>query len=311
MAHSFNRLDDTIAVRNFQDIASGGVPMIMPPTNPMVGFFGAILSAYFFVINVLSIPFRLLMRKNMGERAFSVFTYISSVLCFTILISGLAYLGYASWIGFVFTLPEINSEMFLNRLLFTTLVILINPYFIFLVIFLEKGRIHFGRVLNRAKSKEYIYSFYQGEGIYFEHKKKKKFLGFQVNDIFVRMIYEPIGMLKFSIPILIINYILINKSDVIIEDSFYLNFVNTFIAGLLLTAIVLSLGAICTLLLEFGALQKERGAALDMIDGEVDMQRILSLKDNFVLKELSVNRESTTNSDKNKSSDSIGIAIID
>lgn len=311
MAHSFNRLQNASAARSFQNITSGSMPMVIDSTNPTVGFFATILSAYFFVINVLSIPFRLLMRKNMGERAFSVFSYFSSVLCFVIFISGLAYFQYTAWIGFSFRFPEIDSDIYMIWLLFTTLVVLINPYTIFLVVFLQKGRIHFKKVLERARIKENLYSFHQGEGIYFEHKKKKKFWGFQVDDTLVRMVYEPIGMLKFSIPVLIVNHILINKSNLIIEDTFYLNFTNTFIAGLLLTAIALSLGAICTMLLEFGAFQNERNAALDMVDGEIEMQRILLLKENLVLNELPEKGNLTPNSLDSKNSDSLGTAIID
>lgn len=311
MAHSFNRLDDANAARSFQSITSGGTPLIVDPKNPMVGFFTTILAAYFFVINVFSIPFRLLMRKNMGERAFTVFAYFSGVICFVIVISGLAYMGYVGWIGFGFHLPEWDSELYIVRFLFTALVILINPYTIFLVVFLEKGRRHFRRLLERARSKEYRYSFNQGEGIYFEHKKEKTFWGFQVNDTLVRMIYEPVGMLKFSIPILIVNHILINRSDALTGDSFYLNFIDTFIAGLLMTAIVLSIGAVSTFLLEFGSFQRERGAALDMLDGEIDMQRILLVKENLAQKRSSEKENRTENLLEKKSPDSFGTAITE
>ena len=311
MAYSFNRLDDANAARSFQSIASGGTRLVISPNNPMVGFFGTILAAYFFVINVFSIPFRLLMRKNMGERAFTVFTYVSSVICFVFVIPGLAYMGYVGWIGFGFHLPQLDSDNYIVRFLFTTLVILINPYTIFLVIFLEKGRTHFRKVLRRAKSKEYLYSFHQGEGIYFEHKKRKTFWGFQVNDAIVRMIYEPLGMLKFSVPIWIVSHLLINRSDTLTGDVFYLNFIDTFIAGLLLVSIVLSIGAVSTFLLEFGSFQEERGAALDMLDGEVDMQRLILLKESFALNQANEKEDPIRSGQKIKTSDSFGTAITD
>ena len=309
MAHRFNRLNDANAARSLQDITSGAVPLVLSPSNPMVGFYGAILAAYFFVIKIGSIPFRLLMRKNLGERAFTVFSYFLSVLCIAIILPAGAWMGYGEFLGFSFHIPKMDSEIYIIRLLFHVLVALLNPYTFLMIVFLEKGRVHYSQILELGRNKQYIYSFYQGKGIHFEHKKEKKFWGFQVNDTIVRMIYEPIGMLKFSIPILIANYVLIEKSELIIEDTFYLNLTNTFIAGLLLSSLMLTLGAIFTFLLEFSAFQQERGAALDILDGEADMQRILFIKENLLALSHSEMEKEKSSLSNNKTSESLGTVI--
>ena len=205
MANSFSRLDDSTTSKSLQTVTSGSLPMVIHPKNLLVGFLVGVLNAFLFVINTFSIPFRLLMRKNMGERAFTVLAFFLSLACFAILIPGITYLGYSDIIGINFYFPEIGTEMYLTGILFYVLVTLINPYTIFIVILLEKGRIHFSQALERARNKEYQYSFEQGDSIYFERKRGKKFWGFEVKDDLIRMLYEPTGMISYSLPIVVLK----------------------------------------------------------------------------------------------------------
>ena len=158
MSRSLNRLQDAQAGKNAHSITHGALPMVIDSTNG--NLISVILASYFFVISILSIPSRLLMRKNMGERVFTVFAFSLSFLVF-VLLGVIAF-----WFGFLeIFVPlmdfrnlqlEGNISEGLLKLFFT----LINPYSIFFILFLQRGAIHFKQALSRGKKNEYKYSLY-------------------------------------------------------------------------------------------------------------------------------------------------------
>ncbi len=276
MSQSLNRLRDEEAGKNALNITNSAMPMAVDSANGNI--ISAILASYFFAINILSIPSRLLMRKNMGERVFTVFAFVLSTLVFLLL--GLV----AFWFGLEIFVPLMdfrNIEISENipRGVLKAFLILVNPYTIFFILFLQKGATHFNQALDRARNNKYKYSFSLGDSLYFNHKKAKKFLGFGVDDKLLVMIYEPWGILTFSIPMIIACVLMLNKTGLANDYSIFSYLVNMSIAGIMTVSIAFSLSAICLFLEEFGSLLKERGTMLDMLDGEIDMQRIITSKE--------------------------------
>ena len=78
-----------------------------------------------------------------------------------------------------------------------------------------------------------------------------------------------------------------------------------------MTALTLSIGAICSFLLEFRFFQKERGAVLDMLDGELDMQRILAIKESLTKELPHQNKSPLAETQTKKIDNSFGIAVTE
>lgn len=264
MAQSFHQIDNNTLAKGFSSLPG------------LRGFIlEGIIALYFFLVSAGSILTRILLRKNLGDRAINftgfflsfifyvIFGYLIISIAFSLLPGKLTFLAYG-W----------------NNFLFSVLMILINPFTILMVIYLDRVVKHSLEVIKRARQKEYKYSFYRGDGIYFENKKKKKFWGFTVTDHIIRMIYEPRAVLFISIPMLILTlFILFQPNDLFFRnDQSYLGYI---VVGFFTTALALTFSAICLFLEELGILFRYRDAAFNMLDGDIDMQKILKIKDEF------------------------------
>lgn len=291
---SFNRRDNLSNLKGFTN-------SLDPQQNVIIGI---IVPVYYFLLSAGGLPVRLLLRKNMGERAFSLFVFILAML-FYIAYGYVAHNIFLSESSYPLADAETGSSVnYWKTVLHNILVFLINPYVIFMAIITSKAVNHFGRIIKNARKNKYEYSYYRGDGIYFEHKKRKSFWGFKVTEPIIRMVYEPLGVLKICIPMIIICVGIIRLQNSLDFEAAYLSYIESIFSGLLITFVALTFSAIILFLDEFSITMRIRNYALSMLDGEIDMKKVTELKNKFV-------ENSPVNTRDQRESDSISSAIID
>lgn len=245
---------------------------------------GILAVGYFFIVSIASIPARLLLRKNMGERAFTIGSFFLAMLLFTLFhwilfilfVEGNSFGLYARMKGFYFF--NFSSWPF-SVYTFNLLLFLLNPFVILIVVIFAKAAGHFKYHLARARKNIISYSFYRGDGIYFEHRKGGKIFGFDINETILRMLVEPRGMLKLSVFMLAASIAAFTFRSSHPEEGIFFLFTDDLTFGTLAVSITLIISSISLFLEEFAIMQKGRDAILDMVDGELDMQEILAIKE--------------------------------
>ncbi len=270
-------------------VASGFYGM-NPSKSPLLGL---IAHGYYFIVGCGAIPARLFMRKNLGERAFSPFAFL---LC----------VGFFFWYGII---PDLDAENFFipGGILGNMLVldyansewsnlneswpvfikfifsnIFLNPYLWFIVWLVSKGIKHFKQIIKRINVSGVQYSYYRGDGKFFENKLGEKKWGFHIDERFIRMVIEPLFIFRVSlVGLLAVTLIWI------------LSYINTWLVGNAIFIYILLgwsfnffvmtlFSSICLFLEEFNIMMKIRGATLDIIDGEYDMAFIMAKKEQLV-----------------------------
>lgn len=269
-----NRMDNQSSVRGFFSLY---------PTQNV--FINALIYGYFFLVSAGGIPIRLFLRKNMGERAFSLLGFVTCIAFYLSYGILLTIMMSQSSEGISSTYQQIIGGIFeggfferLENLILMSFLLLINPLTIFLYLTFRFGVSHFKEVIAKARENLLEYSLYRGEGKYFDHKKGKRLLGYEIDNTLIRMVVEPTAVWKFLLPVLVFAWIVL-----ISVDYDYSGQLGVLLEYLLVSSIVtllsMSFSSLCVFLEELGMVMKVRNSVLDMIDGEVDMQLILKLKE--------------------------------
>lgn len=239
--------------------------------NKDITFWGLFTQAFSFVVGISALPLRLFLRKNLGERSIRPGTFMLSIALhiyyFTIFDALLILVSIIS-----LDLGEVTTEQMIRLAVF----ILINPYFIFLILVIRKAIIHFRRKIREAKSGQVSHSYYRGESRYFSNRKGGKIWGFTIDETTTRMLVEPKSIFKYGLVLffcclaILLYMILITESN-----SEYLT---AFLASLGCTGLVISFDAICLFLEEFTLFMSKRDKVLDMLDSQDDMSEIVKEK---------------------------------
>lgn len=244
-------------------------------------FLGMIVHSYYFLVGAGAIPARLYLRKNMGERAFSPFAFLLSFGFFAyygifpdddfMLLGGLA--------GNLAAMELAQNET--GNGIIILINIIFNTYLIFLIWMVRKGVAHFRQVLKKSQENRGQYSYFRGEGKYFDHRLGGKMWKFNIDERFIRMVIEPLTLIKYGFGILIGSAILgtvlyFLHSEKIANIASFLLIILGWINNL---GFVIIFSGLCLFLEEFGIMMRIRGAALDMIDGEYDIAFVLKKKE--------------------------------
>jgi len=244
-------------------------------------FLGMIVHSYYFLVGAGAIPARLYLRKNMGERAFSPFAFLLSFGFF-------AYYGIypdddfmllGGSLGILGAMEIAQNEISVGVMIFIN--IFFNTYLLFLWWLIRQGIRHFKQVLKKSPENRGQYSYFRGEGKYFEHRLGGKMGKFNIDERFIRMVIEPLALIKYGFCLLIGSAILgvalyfLHTERIAILVSFLL-IIFGWIHNL---GFAIIFSGLCLFLEEFGIMMRIRGAALDIIDGEYDMAFILKKKE--------------------------------
>lgn len=257
---SLNKMDGVEAVKGFYSLD--------PQDNAILG---ALIQGYFFVVSAGALPLRMILRKNLGERSFSIFGFIVSVgfyIYYGILLGGAGVITLTS---------QLFGGVEANWLDYAR-VILLNPFLIFIAIVIIRAVQHFKKVMRKAQNNQVQYSYFRGEGKYFRKRKGGKKWGFEIDERFMRMVIEPLAILKIGLLILFIaaGAVTFNYFYVVMTDS--LIYLQPILIWTAVLGLVLVLSAIFLFLEEFGIMMRIRGAVLDLIDADIDMQMIMKRK---------------------------------
>lgn len=257
---SLNKMDGVEAVKGFYSLD--------PQDNAILG---ALIQGYFFVVSAGALPLRMILRKNLGERSFSIFGFIVSIsfyIYYGILLGGAGVITLTS---------KLFGGVDANWLDYAR-VILLNPFLIFMAIVIIRAVQHFKKVMRKAQNNQVQYSYFRGDGIFFRKRKGGKKWGFEIDERFMRMVIEPLAVLKIGLLILFIaaGAVTFNYFYVVMTDS--LIYLQPILIWTAVLGLVLVLSAIFLFLEEFGIMMRIRGAVLDLIDADIDMQMIMKRK---------------------------------
>lgn len=248
---------------------------------------GVLLIGYYFVVSTLSIPARLILRKNMGERAFAIpaFLVVIGVMIYylTLLFTFLILLipgGLFERLGTSLSFSNWTFENFLLNLQ----LFLLSPFVIFLITLLRRAIGHFKYHLRNAKNNIIGYSVHRGESRYFKRRREGKIFGFTVNEDIHRMLVEPFGLLKISLLLAGLSITVLILRGVYPSSGIFIELLDVIVFGTLAIGITLIISSIALGLEEYAIMQKERQTILDMVDGEFEMERILALKEKLKVK---------------------------
>lgn len=259
----------------------------MDPKNN--AFLGAIVQSYNFIVGAGAIPSRLFLRKNLGERAFSPFAFLLCVAfyfsCFFIppfdgdSIPVLVIIGFG---GVAFALNVLDPES-INIYLLVLFGALLNSCLWFIIWLIRNGIKHFKIVAQNAKENKIQYSYYRGEGKYFEHRIGGKKWGYDIDEMFVRMVIEPLAVFKWG-AIIFFSAVLLSIGIFSwgLEENRQLAYAFASLGWLINVGLMIMFSGFCLFLEEFGIMTRIRGAALDLIDGEYDMVFVMKKKEELL-----------------------------
>lgn len=282
MYDSFNQLDNRKASVHLQSFSDRVMPSMADKEHGVL--LGFIIASYSFIISTGAIPFRLIMRKNMGERAFSIFAFLVSLAFYISLGLILIWLGYLAMLGIKLDGAWFIPESLWQKYILSAILLMINPYSIFCLLFIQRGIKHYEQVLDLNRSGTYSYSRSLGESQYPQFKDDLIFWGFKVDQRLFRMIYQPRVVLEYCLPTAIGSFLLLRRVIFTVPDSSFITFLDYILAGVFSSSVAISISAICTSLDEFAKILHKRSAILDLIDGEVDMKMLIADKNSLLHK---------------------------
>ena len=255
-----------------------------PHSYPVVG---AILQLAYFIIGAGAVPVRLLLRKNFGERTIPPLALFISLVFHTYYV--FEHISVFNLLGLflqnLFGKENLNSinnwDGIRLALLFGVFVINFYGYYLYQV-FYKRGRRHFKALINAARNNQVkISSYYRGDGQYFRERMGtviKTPLGrLTVDEDIQRMVVEPWEVTKIALKILLVSIVL-TTVFVLVPFTLLTQILCVLAQSLGATAIMIMLSAICLFLEELGIFLRIRGTALDILDGEEDLQVILAQK---------------------------------
>lgn len=234
-------------------------------------------------LSVFAIPARLVLRQNFGERSFSLMSVASCLLIqlYVPVIMFTLVIGSAS--------DLITTDIFI---FFAIVVVLANPFLVFLYYQVRVSRRHFKNVMSNLNHPT-SYSKYRGDSKLFSmvaYTGKKAKWGFEFNDDYVRMFVEPVRLLKWSalgfLCSIAVFLGMIYGLDKIIEDpsdiAQYCAFIGMMIStGTLVVSLHLVISALCLLIEESSIYFQNRSAALDMLDSQEELKQLQIIQQNM------------------------------
>ncbi|MEL6943782.1 MAG: hypothetical protein AAFO82_14050, partial [Bacteroidota bacterium] len=232
-------------------------------------------------VEIGSIPARFLVRKNMGERAFSILAFIFC-LVFYGLIGLAAFVLMNQFLG-----NELSDPKWIDWQTFWRwcLILLVNPFSIFIVWIMAKGVSHFKVIVKRILAKIVGYSYHRGDSIHHDHWLGTTIFAFNLDDESIRMFIEPLhvfawGIAMFSISISLflfrINMEVLESIPFIVDNT---------LVGFTTVRLCCMISALFLMLEEFVLRSRFRASSLDLIDGDIEMMRILKAKNQLQLEE--------------------------
>lgn len=270
MQGTINRGDSTTMARS-----------LYSAIHPRGIIIGAIIQAFYFIVEIGSIPARFLVRKNMGERAFSVLSFLFCLLFYCLV--GLAvFILFHDWLKHeAFSLKWVNW----NTFWYWSIVILINPFSIFIILIIAKGGSHFRVIVHRINAKLVGYSYHRGDSIYQYRRIGSRFLGFTLNEELVRMLVEPLYIIFFSMGIFSLTLcILIFRINADVFQNVHFIIDNTLV-GITAASLSCLISALFLMLEEFILQSRFRADLLNLVDGDIEMMRTLKAKNQLQLEE--------------------------
>ena len=233
---------------------------------------------FYFFVGLGALCVRVILRRKLGERSFGILSVILTYVFIKIIyfwnyvkiapfeggsfgaidqILYEAYALYARVIGLFF--PDWFPDFILNQ---DAVKNSFSPFFFeegntflgfFILVYLIFALIALGEVFYRIFYKVRWYSYYRGKSSLFDWwLVGKKVAGWTITEKIVWLVIEPI----FLAAIALIFYGL----------------------GDLLMGGVMLMGAVCLLIEEFNYFREERNILLDVMDGEIEADRITKLK---------------------------------
>lgn len=183
---SINQADGLNAVRGLYSFNGKGS-----------SFFHGIITFFLSGLGAAAIPARVRLRKNLGERAFSPFALIISLVFY-------AYIVYSPLINLIWPDKEGNnifSDLLAillllissQYLLILLLLLALNSFNFFIIKTLRLAYLHFKKVYYNSENSSYQYSYYRGDPINaLPHKRLgTAFFGYKVDEKLVRIYFEP------------------------------------------------------------------------------------------------------------------------
>lgn len=191
----------------------------------------------------------------------------------------------------------------------------LNSYYIFIIIFCLFSFIHFVKIFIKARKSKVGYSYYEGESNFSGLFKRLK-----ITDYWVRMLVEPLLSIAIGLVVILSVYdyfessYSINKliqdlgqghsygdplspSQERVVDLAY----HWYPIGMIGMAIAFN--GLCLFLREFGISLRKRGAVLDLIDSEKDMEYIVKAKE-------ALEQKSSAQNQNNQSTDNEGFNLV-
>lgn len=236
-----------------------------------IGLMGILRHAFSFVVGIASLPLRLFLRKNIGERSINFGTFLLSIalhIYYFTIFDVLLVLGVTSFV----------TDMTTTKMVMLGLFGLVNPYFIFLLLVLIAGIKHFKQKIREGKNNETGYTYFRGQSKYFDNLKNGKAWGFEIDNVVVRMIVEPRTVFKIGLTLFFISLTIIIYLFFVSELKGLYAYLYVFLASLGCTGLVLAFDSICLFIDEFSLFMNKRDKTLDMLDGQEDVTKIVNAK---------------------------------
>ncbi|GJM16880.1 MAG: hypothetical protein DHS20C13_22070 [Thermodesulfobacteriota bacterium] len=249
------------------------------------------IKLYGFIISVGAVPVRLLFFKNIGERSISMFSLLTSLGAHFgfVYLYGMTYTALTSTGVFFFTygrgnlFPDILNEW--HAIFYYGSILLINGVSIYFI----RVFVYEGYLLIRKKTSLPVHlireksSYYRGDPRFsnpeeYIGKVKRTFAGKQlIDEDRFRIFIEPQTIMGLGIIVMLL-FIILAVFVVRLSDGLFLRWIVIFLLSYSTTGILVFLGGVCLALEEYGIAQRIRYAALDMIDGKLDMKKILEVR---------------------------------
>lgn len=251
---SYSSLNDSEAIRGMSSFNMKGLTVM-----------GLLYQAFSFIIASASIPLRLFLRENLGERTIKPMMFLFSIAI---------HIYYFTIFDIIFVVlaATVVDDFSTNQMIQMGVMGLLNPYFIFLIVVIRKGIKHYKQKVREAANYQTGYTFHRGDSKYFTDSIGKKVHGFYADENIVRMIVEPKAVFKLGMALFLVCSAVSLYSFFIAEtENPYVLF---FAFSIGCTGLVLALDAICLFIDELSLFLGKRDKVLDILDSQDDMNEI-------------------------------------
>jgi hypothetical protein len=240
---------------------------------------------FFFILNILSIPARIILRDEHGERSLRLTTFLLHLASFLYILVAVFLVHHQFGESILMerwkhSNPIWNSAFAWNEALLNLLLVFISPAFAWVVILIDGFVKHFRRCLNMAKKGIATYSYARGESKFIAKWADRKFFGIKINNVKFQLFVEPYLILKYSFLLMVFGSIGLSFCPLGVYPNIIAMTSETLCIGSIIVSISLFISGIALFLEEAMILKNRRNALLDMVDGEYEMELVLEAKRN-------------------------------